>query len=88
MKGSNGGWQQPPVLAESKYSNFRTSIANRKQLMYIKPYTRYQSEHLTIDEKKNKVYKEINNPDVNNYIDNFNSGSQMIEYLTEYKDPF
>lgn len=55
MGDNSKGWEEAPAqaLSESKYSNFRTSVSNRKQLLYLKPYTRYQSQHLTLDQKKN-----------------------------------
>jgi hypothetical protein len=85
---ASGVWEEAPPLAESKYSNFRTSVSHRKQLLYLKPYTRYQSQSLTIDQKKMEIYREINHPDLSTYSEQLPNKSQMIEYLTEYKDPF
>lgn len=69
-------------MRDSRYSNFRTTINNRKQLLYLKPYTRYQHNSLTIDQKKTEIYKEINNPDLTNFGETFNNQSKFIEYLT------
>lgn len=35
-----------------------------------------------------EVYKEINNPDLSFYLNSYENNSKMIEYLTEYSDPF
>ncbi len=45
-------WDENPCLSDSRYCNFRASIGNRKQLLFIKPYTRYQNNSMTIDQKK------------------------------------
>jgi len=41
---------------DSKYSNFKTTLNNRKPLLFIKPYTR-NSTSLTIDQKKAEIYR-------------------------------
>ena len=69
---------------ESKYSNFKTSLNNRRQLLFLKPYTRNKDTSLTIDQRKTEIYQQINNPD----LDSFNCFQcGPIEYLTEYSEP-
>lgn len=41
-----------------------------------------------MDQKKMEIYKEINNPDLAFYLNSHENNSKMIEYLTEYNDPF
>mgnify|MGYP006905792587 CR=1 FL=1 len=41
-----------------------------------------------MDQKKMEVYKEINNPDLSFSLNSYENNSKMIEYLTEYSDPF
>jgi hypothetical protein len=48
---------------------------------------RYRNQSLTIDQKKTEIYKEINNPDLTNFNENFKDVG-MIEYMTEYKEPY
>jgi hypothetical protein len=37
---------------EGKHSYFKTTLNNRKPLLFIRPYTRNSSASMTIDERK------------------------------------
>lgn len=69
---------------DTRYSSFKTSLNNRKQLLYLKPYTRDRNCGMTIDQRKTQIYKEINQSEVATSDQWFKQGP--IEYLTEYTE--
>jgi hypothetical protein len=48
MGTGSAGHTQPHITESSTYSNFRTTIGNRRQHLFIKPYTRYQNKSLSM----------------------------------------
>ena len=68
------------------YNHFKTSVNNKKPLIYLKPQINTQIKHhrkkTSFDKIKSEIYKSIKEPETPSEL---NKSKTLIQYMTEYK---